>query len=69
MIAKNLADYGALLTEHIRKEDEILYPWMDRSLSDSQIGKLYASFRDVDARFGECPAQDRATITRLESEV
>lgn len=68
-LAKHLTAYGALLTEHIRKEDEILYPWMDRSLSDTQIGKLYAAFREVDARFGERPAQDRATITRLESEV
>ena len=26
---EHLKAYAALLTEHIRKEDEILYPWMD----------------------------------------
>ena len=31
---------GELLTEHIRKEDEILYPWMEQQLSDGQIGRL-----------------------------
>ena len=67
-LAKNLTAYGALLTEHIRKEDEILYPWMDRALNDTQIGKLYAAFREVDARFGERPVQERAMITRLETE-
>ena len=67
-VAAQLVAYGALLTEHIRKEDEILYPWMDRALSDTQIGRLYAAFRDVDARFGERPAQDRANVSRLESE-
>ena len=68
-ICTHLAAYGALLTEHIRKEDEILYPWMDRSLTDTQIGKLYAAFRDVDARFGDRPAQDRAVVERLEKEL
>jgi len=30
-IRDHLAAYGALLTEHIKKEDEILYPWMDQT--------------------------------------
>ncbi len=67
-VARHLTAYGALLTEHIRKEDEILYPWMDRVLSDTQIGKLYAAFREVETRFGERPAHDRAVVTRLENE-
>ncbi len=67
-LGTHLAAYGALLAEHIRKEDEILYPWMDRSLSDAQIGRLYAAFRVVESRFGERPAQDRAAIARLEME-
>jgi len=68
-VASHLSAYGALLTEHIRKEDEILYPWMNRSLSDAQVGRLYAAFREVEARFGERPAQDRDMVTRLENEI
>ena len=67
-VAARLTAYAALLTEHIRKEDEILYPWMDRALNDSQVGKLFAEFRAVDLRFGERPAQYRALVARLEVE-
>lgn len=54
-IIENLSAYRSLLKEHIRKEDEILYPWMDRNLSDSQIGKLYADFLTAENSFGESP--------------
>jgi len=51
----NLGGYRELLLEHIKKEDEILYPWMDRELSDSQIGRLFSRFQEVDSRFGDTP--------------
>lgn len=54
-VRRNLAAYGELLAEHIRKEDEILYPWMDEQLSDSQIGRLFAEFRGVDDKFAGRP--------------
>lgn len=50
-VSRNLAEYGEILTEHIRKEDEILYPWMDRNLSLRQVGELYARFREQDEAF------------------
>ena len=43
-IAKNLMAYRELLSEHIRKEDEILYPWMDSQLSTHQVGELFSKF-------------------------
>lgn len=64
---EQLTAYGALLSEHIRKEDEILYPWMDRGLSDSQIGQLFGKFRDVEVRFENRPAQYRALVLELEA--
>lgn len=51
-VAEHLAAYGALLTEHIRKEDEILYPWMNSQLADSQVGQLFTRFREVDGKLG-----------------
>lgn len=54
-IAASLTGYAGLLTEHIRKEDEILYPWIDRSLSDKQVGFLYSRFAEVAKSFGEEP--------------
>jgi hemerythrin-like domain-containing protein len=52
--------YRELLTEHIRKEDEILYPWMDRELSVKQVGELFSKFNEADDRM------DRKGIERCE---
>lgn len=47
-IAEHLNAYYELLNEHIKKEDEILYPWMDRNLSITQIGELFTKFNEVE---------------------
>lgn len=52
-MADHLLAYGELLTEHIREEDEILYPWMDRNLSTKQVGELHSKFSETDVRSGE----------------
>lgn len=65
-IGKHLTAYGALLTEHIKKENEILYPWMDRSLSISQIGKLFSEFKAADETIGYSPSKYEEFIDRLE---
>ncbi|MHB0935791.1 MAG: hemerythrin domain-containing protein [Armatimonadota bacterium] len=51
MLAEHLLAYRDLLTEHIRKEDEILYPWMDRQFSPEQIETLQREFDQADHRF------------------
>ncbi|OFW58888.1 MAG: hypothetical protein A2133_02370 [Actinobacteria bacterium RBG_16_64_13] len=51
-IAEHLSAYRALLGEHIKKEDEILYPWMDRDLTTSQVGELFRRFAEVDKTSG-----------------
>lgn len=66
-VGKHLSAYAELLKEHIRKEDEILYPWMDGQLTDSQVGKLYSQSGEVNGRFGAQPDQYRAWVTALES--
>lgn len=65
-IAEHLTAYGELLKDHIRKEDEILLPWMDRNLSDRQIGELFAKFNETDKQIGYSPAKYEAFIDRLE---
>ncbi len=67
-VSKNLAEYGEILTEHIRKEDEILYPWMDRNLSTRQVGELFARFREVDAAFHEAAERYEAFVGSLEAQ-
>lgn len=51
LLTEHMIGYQLLLTEHIRKEDEILYPWMDRQLSTAQVGSLYKSFTAAEDNF------------------
>lgn len=67
MIVKHLDGYRELLTEHIKKEDEILYPWMDRNLSTAQIGELFGKFSEVDTAYGkEVPERCERFVKDLE---
>ncbi len=59
-IIEHLMAYQELLTEHIKKEDEILYPWMDRGLSVKQVGELHSKFAEAD------DLSDRNGIERCE---
>ena len=52
-IKEHLNGYRDLLTQHIKKEDEILYPWIDRQLSDQQVGELFQRCSAADASVGE----------------
>jgi len=65
-IAANLMAYRELLTEHIRKEDEILYPWMDDQLSTHQVGELFAKFNEVDRQIDVSPGKYEVLIAQLE---
>ena len=52
-IKEHLHGYRDLLTQHIKKEDEILYPWIERQMSDSQIGEMFQRCSAADASVGE----------------
>jgi hemerythrin-like domain-containing protein len=43
-LAFHLEAYRVLLGEHINKEDEILFPWLDRKLAENQISELNTAF-------------------------
>lgn len=67
-VGENLAAYGALLSEHIKKEDEILYPWMNRTLTDNQVGMLFSKFADVNREYRIFSVQSIAMVTVLENQ-
>ena len=52
-VREHLTAYGELLSEHIKKEDEILYPWMDRDLGMTQVGGLFSRFQEADRVSGQ----------------
>ena len=65
-VARNLASYRELLTQHIKKEDEILFPWMDRNLTTTQIGELYSKFLEAEEQIGYSPDKYVAFVNNLE---
>jgi len=52
-VIEHLNGYRDLLTQHIKKEDEILYTWMDRNLTMAQIGEMFSKFNDVEEKMGK----------------
>lgn len=66
-IKENLLGYRDLLTQHIKKEDEILYPWIDRQLSTAQVGEMFRRCNDADASVGDAlPKKYEMFIQELE---
>jgi hemerythrin-like domain-containing protein len=65
-VAEHLLAYRNLLTGHIKKEDEILWPWMERNLTMTQIGELYAKFQETDQRMGLSTEKFENFIINLE---
>jgi hemerythrin-like domain-containing protein len=65
-IAENLYIYRELLTDHIIREEEILYPWIDRNLTLTQIGELFSRFNEIDEVFQDAPARYKEFIEKLE---
>jgi hemerythrin-like domain-containing protein len=65
-IKEHFMGYRELLAGHIKREDEVLYPWMDRHLSTSQVGALFARFSDVDGQFKDVREKQEAFVEMLE---
>jgi hemerythrin-like domain-containing protein len=47
-LCSHLLAYRELLTEHITKEDDILYPYIDSQLTTSQVGEVFRRFEEVE---------------------
>ena len=65
-VSEHLQAYQELLSEHIKKEDEILYLWMDRNFSVTQVGELFTKFNEKDEEFGDIPKKCEEFINKLE---
>lgn len=65
-VARHLTSYRELLTQHIKKEDDILYPWMDRNLTTTQVGELYSKFQEAEEQIGYSPEKYVVFVNNLE---
>ncbi len=66
-ICESFSSYSQLLTEHISKENSILFPWMNRTLSDKEIGVLFARCSEVDEQYGTKAADLEMFVLDLEN--
>lgn len=65
-IARGLDSYRELLIEHIRKEDEILYPWLDGQMSNVQTNELLSKFTEIDEESKNTSTKYEQFISRTE---
>ena len=68
-IAENLHIYRELITDHIIREEEILYPWIDRNLTLTQIGEIFSRFNEIDKVFQNAPERYKEFIEKLEEKL
>lgn len=67
LLCSSLLSYRELLTEHIRKEDEVLYPYLDRGLTTSQVGEIFRRFEEAEGKLDhDIPARYERFILSLE---
>ncbi len=52
LLSESLLAYRDLLQHHIQKEDDILYPWMDRELNETQLIEMDVKFVQADKKSG-----------------
>lgn len=66
-VIQHLQSYRELLTDHIKKEDEILFPWMDGNLSETDKNAISDRFDKAEREMGsELPARCEAFVSGLE---
>jgi hemerythrin-like domain-containing protein len=69
-VIEHLSAYKDLLTEHIKKEDEILYPWIERGLSVTQVGELFSKFDAAEEKIDkEVIAKCKKFIDEIEKRI
>jgi hemerythrin-like domain-containing protein len=66
LLGHHLRAYGELLAEHIKKEDEILFPWLEKRLSADQLDELSAKFNREDERLAINEEKYSTFVDRLE---
>ena len=64
---ENLEAYRVLLTEHIQKEDEVLFPWLDSQLSVAAREDLLNNFQRADIELDLDVSKYRSFIEDLEN--
>ena len=65
-VVRHLNAYRRLLSQHIKREDEVMLPWMDRQISVSQVGEMFSKFQEVEEKMDSYQRKYEDFISRVE---
>jgi len=68
-LSTNLQAYQQLLSQHIKKEDDVLFPWLEKQLSPGQLSDLFSKFQDVELGADFHPQDYENFIQNLEEKL
>lgn len=67
-ILENTAAFGALLRQHINREDSVFYPLAKKALSPADMEQLQQEFRKADEKVGpDCFARNEERVEKMEA--
>jgi len=69
VLASSLLEYAVLLEQHIHKEDEVLFPWLDSRLTEKEKEELVARFELSDRKLAMDDRKYQSFIEKLELQV
>lgn len=68
-LTENMKAYQGLLKQHIKKEDEVLFPWLGKKLSPEQIDELCPKFQKAELQMNFNPHHYEKFIEGLEEKL
>ena len=68
-IKESLNTYRVVISEHIKKEEDILYPWIERSITVAQINILNSKYIEIDKRTPNIDENYGNIIMKLEDQL
>lgn len=68
-LTENMKAYQGLLKQHIKKEDEVLFPWLEKKLSPEQIDELCSKFQKAELQMNFNPHHYEEFIGGLEEKL
>lgn len=68
-VKENLNQYMELLTEHIKKENEILYPWLDKNLTGQQVDEIDSKFKESNRNLKDTAEKNKNFIEGLSNRI
>ncbi len=68
-LSSRLLEYAILLTEHIHKEDEVLFPWLDSQLTEEEKTELTIRFAKSDKKLALDDQKYQHFIEEIEQQI